>query len=624
VIVRDPIVVSGTLPRFLAAGDRSRFLVEVHNVDGPPGEYTVSLDASGPVLIPADAVRRTLRLDRNQRVVFSIPVTAAGMGRAAFDLAVTGPEGVASGQTFALGLHPANPIITRRTVRTVPANGSLEIGPDMLADVLPGTGSVTLSIGPSAALDVPGLLQQLARYPLGCTEQTVSRAMALMRLSRAVDEAALGLDQPVVDLVRASIERLMLRQSSNGSFGLWGVGGGDLWLDAFVADFLTRAREAGHPVPQAGFGSLLDRLRNAVTNRGESESEDGAEATAYALYVLARNGRPVIGDLRYLADARADDIGSPMARAQVAAALSLLGDRGRAQPLFTRAVQALEETDDGEARRDFGSRLRDGAAVLTFMNEADADRRLIQQALAQVERLRGARRYTSTQENLWLALAAEAARAAGARIALDVGGTAHQGVLAQTYRSGDLLRPLAIRNLTDAPVQAVVGIVGAPAAPEPPGGNELRLERIYQRLDGTRVDPRRVRQNERMVVILRVTEAEPRFGRLALIDRLPAGFEIDSPALVDSARLRGVEGLGEADGEEGGGNRPVHTEFRDDRFVAAFERREGAPPVFAVAYIVRAVAPGTYAHPGAVIEDMYAPERFARTATGSVEVTAAQ
>ena len=38
--------------------------------------------------------------------------------------------------------------------------------------------------------------------------------------------------------------------------------------------------------------------------------------------------------------------------------------------------------------------------------------------------------------------------------------------------------------------------------------------------------------------------------------------------------------------------------------------------------VVRAVAPGTYTHPQAFVEDMYRPDRFGRTATGKVEVTA--
>src|SRR5262249_1051282 len=53
-------------------------------------------------------------------------------------------------------------------------------------------------------------------------------------------------------------------------------------------------------------------------------------------------------------------------------------------------------------------------------------------------------------------------------------------------------------------------------------------------------------------------------------------------------------------------------------------RKSGDPSVFSVAYVVRAVSPGRYVHPQAYVEDMYRPDRFGRTATGTVEVTAAK
>ncbi len=39
-----------------------------------------------------------------------------------------------------------------------------------------------------------------------------------------------------------------------------------------------------------------------------------------------------------------------------------------------------------------------------------------------------------------------------------------------------------------------------------------------------------------------------------------------------------------------------------------------------VAYIVRAVTPGSFIHPAATVEDMYRPERHARTASGRLVV----
>ncbi|HWC92382.1 MAG TPA: hypothetical protein VG475_04595, partial [Pseudolabrys sp.] len=69
---------------------------------------------------------------------------------------------------------------------------------------------------------------------------------------------------------------------------------------------------------------------------------------------------------------------------------------------------------------------------------------------------------------------------------------------------------------------------------------------------------------------------------------------------------------------------PVHSEFRDDRFSAAFERNKDSAPVFTVAYVVRAVSPGHYVLPQAFVEDMYRPDRFGRTAIGTIDITAAK
>jgi alpha-2-macroglobulin len=159
-------------------------------------------------------------------------------------------------------------------------------------------------------------------------------------------------------------------------------------------------------------------------------------------------------------------------------------------------------------------------------------------------------------------------------------------------------------------------VTGNPTSFEPAASNGYAIERSYYKLDGTKVDPAEVKQNERLVAVLKVTEAAAKAARVLLVDRLPAGFEIDNPKLVDSDTVAALDWL-ETD-------EPAHTEYRDDRFVAAFDREAGNEAFFTVAYMVRAVAPGRYVHPPAVVEDMYRPDRFGRTAFGRVEVTAAR
>lgn len=623
VIVRDQIVAQATLPRFLAIGDQSRFHLQVDNVEGPAGAYTVDLDVKGPVLVAADATRRTMQLGAGAKTQMTIPVTAAGLGRAEFDLRVSGPNGIGTVQNLAVRVQPSAATIARRIVRAIPGNGgAITVSSDLLADLVPNSGQVSVTVSPFGSLDVPALLKALDRYPYGCTEQTVSRALPLLAVNQLASMEQLALDDKADERVQNAIERVLARQGGNGSFGLWGVGGEDLWLDAFVADFLTRAREKQFAVPQIAFNLALDRLRNQVVNTGEINKEEAA-GIAYALYVLARNGRPVMGDLRYLADNKLGDFATPLARAQIGAALSALGDRGRGRAAFGSALGLLQQaSDDGLSRPDYGSRLRDGAGVLALIAEANGERADISRAVSILDATRNSARYsyTSTQEQMWMVLAAQAMAKDAEGMTLTVDGTARKGALYRTLSAEALeAKPLTIANPGAGNAQAVITVAGIPTAPEPALNQGFGLERVIYTMKGEKADPARLRQNERYVVALTVTEAAPRYGRLLLVDPVPAGLEIENANLTEGASVAGLDWLKQE-------VYPVHTESRDDRYVAAFERSgsKNDKLSYTVAYIARAVSPGRYVSPAAVIEDMYRPDRFGRTGFGAVEITSAR
>ena len=211
-----------------------------------------------------------------------------------------------------------------------------------------------------------------------------------------------------------------------------------------------------------------------------------------------------------------------------------------------------------------------------------------------------------------------AARAIGkqARVSLDVGGEARQGPLYRRVRADELrASPLKVTNTGDAPLRAVVSVSGAPVTSEPAADRGFRIERLYYTLDGKPADPATAQQNQRFAVVLKVTEPTPQYGRVVVADYLPAGFEIDNPRLVSSGDADRLSWI--ADSAE-----PVYSEFRDDHFGAAFDRNSKSPAIFSVAYVVRAVSPGTFVLPQAFVEDMYRPDRYGRTGTGTVAVAA--
>ncbi|HEV2627213.1 MAG TPA: alpha-2-macroglobulin [Pseudolabrys sp.] len=618
VVVRDPVVLTATLPRFLRTGDSGAVQLELDNVEGAAGDYSINVAADGPVAF-TDGKPHVLMLAQKQRSRVSLPVSASGAGGGHVDVTVSGPNGFTLARSYDLDVRPANQILTRRTVAALAKGGTLTLDKSLFADFVPGTGRAALSVALSTSLDAASLFNALDRYPFGCSEQIASKAMAMLYLNELAGEARLAPDGEIETRLKDAIPRLLARQGSNGSFGLWSAGGEDVWLDAYVTDFLTRAREKGFDVPQTAYTLAVDRLRNYVATAPEP-SKNGGRELAYALYVLARNGAAPIGDLRYYADTKLSDFATPIAKAQIAAALAMLGDRNRADRAYTAALDAIAPKPTPAldfGRTDFGSQLRDAAALVTLASEGRAPQATIDNAVLRIDASRQAFSATSTQEDAWLVLAARSLAKQLATISLDIDGQKRQGAYYRSFGPAALDRSFAIANAGEGTVQTVVSVSGAPVKPEPVAEHGFKIERKFYTLAGEPADPGKAKQNDRFVVVLTMTEMQPQFGRIIVADYLPAGFEIDNPHLVssgDTGTLGWITNAAE----------PVHSEFRDDRFTAAFDRAHDSSPVFTVAYVVRAVSPGHYVLPQATVEDMYRPDRFARTGTGTIEVTSAK
>ena len=615
VVVRDPVVIAGTLPRFMAVGDQSRFRLDLINAEAPTGDYTLGVSIEGPVSAGGGSLTRKVTLGpAGARLPVLFPITATGPGDASLTARLIGPGNVLIEQTYALHVVPANPLTTRRTTLELAAHGgSITLTKDLLAEMLAGTAAVSLSVSPLPELDAAGLIRDLDRYPYGCSEQTVSRALPLLYLSD-LDVGEGVLDSDLKGRLRDSVSRLVNRQSSSGAFGLWSAGEGDnsLWLSSFVTDFLLRAREKGYEVPVESLTLAVDYLRNTVGNAPDIEQGKG-EDVAYALYVLARAGRAPVGDLKYLADTKIGDFGSPLARAQIAAALAILGDHPRADEAFGSAIDALGEaqkdTEHGY-REDYGSVLRDASAILALATEAKSTPKVIKAATGAIVSERAKSRYASTQEMGWMVLAARAIAADAKSLKLNVNGKAETGALYKLFAEGELKNDFRVANSGAQTLRAVVAVSGSPLQAEPAVSNGLTVARNYFTPEGVAVDPASVKQNTRLVVVLTVSAAdEQQNGQFLLSDPLPAGFEIENPSLVSSGNTASLSWLEETGAVE-------HTEFRDDRFIASFGNS-----AVKIAYMVRAVAPGKYVHPGVTVEDMYRPELNARTASSTVVVT---
>ncbi|WP_429091839.1 MG2 domain-containing protein [Aminobacter sp. BE322] len=614
VIVRDPIVLTAGMPRFMAPGDFAEMTLDIANTDAPSGDYTLSVDTTGDLSTGDAALTQKLALEPGKRQTVKIPLMPVTAGTAGLTIRLANAEGLTVEQELSIPVRPGQLPVTTRMVVDLKPNVALRIDRELLAASLLQDAHVSIGVSQSSAFDVPSLLMTLDRYPYGCAEQTTSRALPLLYLSELSGDYGMADDPELRERIQGAIYRVLNYQASAGSFGLWGPGSGDLWLDAYVSDFLTRAREKGFEVPQQAMMQALNNLQNSIGY--DVDVEDRGSEIAYALYVLARNKQASVGDLRYFADTKLEAFTSPMAVAQLGASLALYGDAQRSEQTFEAALQlAKAATDYDWYRSDYGSRLRDGAAMLALAAESKPMPSVVPELVKMVAADRITANWTSTQDDAWMLLAARALKAGNEAISLDVNGTARSGAYSERVSGADLLvNPIVVSNTGKDTLQAVVTTVAPPVQPLPAGGDGFTIERTYYRLDGSEANVTEVKQNERFVVVLKISELNDWPSRIVVADMLPAGFEIDNPGLVNSANLSNFPWLTQTEA--------AHLEFRNDRFVAAMDSGEGADQEFTLAYVVRAVTPGVYAHPAANVEDMYRPQYSARTATGMMEVKA--
>ena len=601
-LARDPVVLTASLPRVLAPADQSRLLLEFTHATGASGEMPLRVLADAGIALGEVPAVVTLAQEGTARI--EIPLTAREIGDHAVTVTLTTPDGATLEKVLRMPVRVNDPEIAVTRQFALGPGESFTFDGNVFADLRPGTGSATLTAGPLARFDVPGLLQRLDRYPYGCTEQVTSGAMPLLYLSGVAEAAGLGAPPELDAKIGQAIAKVLSRQANNGAFGLWSAGSGEFWLDAYVTDFLWRAQAEGHAVPPRALAQAMDNLRNRVSYAPDFDS--GGEDLAYALLVLARAGAASMGDLRYYADTKGDAFATPLASAQLGAALAAYGDPGRADRMFTRAVLQLGSAGpDRGWRDDFGTTLRDAAGVVTLAAEAGSAR---VDAAGMARYLGTDSRHLSTQEAAQLVLAAHALAQPGAGSGLLVDGQTPTGPLVRRLSDADAAASV-IENVSAAAMDVTLTTFGVPEVPPAKGGYGYAIDRRLFTLEGAAAEGP-FAPGDRLVVVLEVQPFEEVGARLILDDPLPGGFEIDNPNLLRGGDVQALDWLEPAEAR--------HAEFRSDRFVAAVDHSGTTP--FRLAYVVRAVTPGDYHHPAATVEDMYRPEYRANTGSGRVTV----
>lgn len=631
--VAAPVVIEASLPRFMAKGDQSTAVIEVHNTENKDTEIKLSIKADQALGGEHKDLTLSLTADEKQRIELPIKATNhQGQGHLTIQADASHSD-FRMDRQWALGLRAARPAITQQHSLIVQAGATVSNKKDWHNHFESDGLKSVLTISDQIILAEEQQLAELLQYPYGCLEQTTSRAWPLILADK--EDFSVYAKQSNVDLfsnrhkhIETAIGRILSMQKSNGSFGYWSNDSHEAnWLTVFATDFLLTAQNQGYSVPAHALNKATERLRHYVQSQFRLQSDLSrylsnqdvfrVSVKAYAAYVLAQSQQLSISDVRRVYDSIPKNINSPLPLAHSARALELMGDQQRATEAWQKVVDFQWQADRHAYYGNYGSKIRDYAAVVRLGLESPLLKQLPQSVLSLLPEIKAElskRRWLSTQERGMLFRTAKSLTQQSDgdwQINLTNAGETtpiqRQQDLVNVYVGDDAKTDIKIENTGDEALYVDWIYQGYPNKPMALTEG-VSVDKQYYDLSGKVLDLSTVSSGD-LVIVKISASLDKSIGYLPdalLVDLLPAGFEPENQALDHAMSLDDIQIDGKTPKQWNENNRLKHEEYRDDRYVAAFTL--SSYEATHLVYLVRAVTPGTYTVPQTLVEDMYRPD----------------
>ena len=617
--VRGPFVLSPSAPLFATPGDVFDASVAVANEVPGVAKVKVALKVSDNLELLEEAEQEVPIPEHGEHAVHFKVRAKPQPGAGELLFSAQGGSAKAS-MHWSLSVRPASPFATSLQAGFV-QNGMVTLPVPRQVYPLAAQRELAVSVLPVALAQ--GVETFLKTYPYRCTEQVVSGAAAAVAM-RGMSGVARD-ERADAALLQTALGLLQARQNDAGAFGYWTASSNaDPYVSVYVTHWLTEATEAGFVVPVDMRSRALEYVEKIA--HGEA-AMNNLRLRAYAIYVLARNGRLATADLAQVREkiARNQDKQESWRREVtplfLAGAYALMRDTAEADKMIAQARWTPEATRPPAESYDDDQVL---AAHALWIVAKHFPARLPQvQATALQSLANAATQNTYNTHSGALSIFALAAysKALGADTQTDAGPLHRllvRGIDADNKKS-DLpvvggvfpvlplaapLRSLELSNPTSTPVFYTVTQAGFDRDP-PTQADKHGIEILHnlETESGAGLSSVHLGDTARVHIRLRAIDSEA--AQVAVVDLLPAGFDL-APESDGSVALNGSSWT------------PEFVEPREDRVVFY-----GSVPtqVVDLFYRIKATAAGEFVVPPAQVEGMYDRTRHAHSAAAHVQVT---
>lgn len=620
--VGAPVQLKLDAPPFISTGDQAFLKLALKNTSEP--EQLVHLKLSQNALLEGVALEQDFNLSKGQLEQLQLPIhTLGSLGLGQINLELTGKDFTFK-RELKLPIRPAyQASLHYQQDELLGAGKVFDLSAAIMPDYLPNTAETCLSVSNTPSLPVAAILRSLLNYTYDSLEETVSRTYPYLFLDEASikqwDLPALSLAQRTQQVQHALI-RLRSMQLPNGGFSLWAKAGAEeYWLDVYATSFLLDAQRQGFTVPESMLKAALGNLQTSWQQEtpqledryplAENPVQMDLAVRAYTAYVLAREHKLTLNELKAFADKNAQQMEMGLSLVNLGLALSLQGDGARGDEYIQRGLGLKRSADIYLG--DYGSGLRDRAMLLYHLLLAKQTVPAMSVYLGYILHDLEENTYLSTQEQAYVFLLGqliEQQTKSPWQAQLVLGEQSLN--LAQT---GSFTRCLpefkAGSKLLTSNDEAIYFNLSTHAYPQQmPVASEkpIRVQRKWYDLTGKPLEPSQLKLGDLVLTRLTIESAES-VPHALVVDLLPTGFELDLGSLQENEVLQGLklDDMAVSVAETMAYSAAVHESFWPDRYVANIALK--AKSTRTLFYLVRVAQPVQATIPQASVIDLDRP-----------------
>ncbi|HLK16821.1 MAG TPA: MG2 domain-containing protein, partial [Fimbriimonadaceae bacterium] len=317
VTARKELMVIVHSPGYLTSGDKQNMALTVENDTGHDADVSLKLATSG---LAVTAPPATLHVANGKQESVNLEVTAQASGTATITAQAALPNGTGDAVRMEVPVKPhAEDDFQSRSGDT---DGTATLNFTRSAEIDPAASRLRLTLSPSLATALLRPMGALVDYPYGCVEQTMSRFVPSVLVTKAFKDNGLAPPLRAAELPQIAADtftRLNRLQHYDGGWGWWEYDASTASMTCLVLDGLKQAKDAGYPAPKwvdtkRAVDWLVRDLALTKDRIDEGDVEHAVEAYVFAEYGqtelakialgLAEKAAPLPTNLAYCAMAR--------------------------------------------------------------------------------------------------------------------------------------------------------------------------------------------------------------------------------------------------------------------------------------------------------------------------------